>query len=127
VAVRGTLVFDGACGFCTRTVGWLRRLDRRGRVALIPFQRPGVLASTGLSPAQAAASVWWIGDDGRRASGAAAANLALSAALGVRLPMLLYRLTRRLQERVYRWVAVNRHRLRGVKPHCRQHPEDCAA
>jgi len=124
--MRGRLIFDGACGFCTRTVGWLRWLDRRGRVELSPYQRPGVLQAAGLSTAQASASVWWVGTDGQRASGAAAANLALSAAIGVRLPMLVYRLTRGLQERLYRWVAANRHRLRGVTPHCSRYPGDCA-
>jgi len=29
------LIFDRYCGFCTRTVGWLLRLDRRSLAALL--------------------------------------------------------------------------------------------
>jgi len=123
--VHGTLVFDGRCGFCTRSAGWLRRLDRRGRVAVRPSQAAGVLAAAGLTPEDAAASVWWLGEDGRRAHGAEAVNAALSAALGTRLPLALYRVTRWPQERLYDWVAAHRHRLPGVTPYCTEHPQDC--
>ena len=123
--MRGILVFDGECGFCTRAVGALTRLDRRGRVRLRPWQGPGVLESTGLSERQASASVWWLGEDGRRAHGADAANSALSAALGTRLPSAVYRVTRWLQEPAYSLVARNRHRLRGVTPYCTSHPREC--
>lgn len=123
--VDGTLVFDGHCGFCTRSAGWLRRLDRRHRVRLVPSQRPGLHRATGLTPEQTGASVWWLGRDGSRSSGANAVNAALSAALGIRLPLLLYGLTRRPQERLYAKVAANRHRLPGVTPHCEANPHDC--
>jgi predicted DCC family thiol-disulfide oxidoreductase YuxK len=123
--VRGSVIFDGECGFCTRSAGWLRRLDRRGLVDMRPLQGRDVLASAGLSREQAMASVWWLGSDGRRARGAEAVNAALSAALGTRLPLALYRLTRRPQERVYAWVSANRHRLRGVTPYCTSWPQDC--
>lgn len=125
--MRGHIIFDGECGFCTRSAGWLRRLDRRGRVDLRPWQGHGVLTWSGLGREQAMASVWWLGSDGQRARGAEAVNVALSAALGTRLPLLLYRVTRRPQERVYAWVAANRHRLRGVTPYCTSRPQDCTA
>ena len=123
--MRGTVVFDGECGFCTRTVGWLHRLDRRGRVRTRPWQGHGVLASTGLTEEQASTAVWWLGEDGRRAHGAEAANAALSAALGTRLPLAVYRVTRWLQERAYVRIARSRHRLRGVTPYCTSHPREC--
>lgn len=119
------MIFDGKCGFCTRTAGWLRRLDRRDRIEFVPYQRPGVLEPAGLSVEQAATEVWWIGSEGARCGGAAAVNAALSAALGVRLPSWLYAVTRPVQDRVYAWVAANRHRLPGVTPHCQANPDDC--
>jgi predicted DCC family thiol-disulfide oxidoreductase YuxK len=79
-----------------------------------------------LSEQQASASVWWLGADGRRVRGAEAVNAALSAALGTNLPVAVYRVTGRLQERAYAWVARNRYRLRGVTPYCTTHPEHCA-
>ncbi len=90
-----------------------------------PFQGHGVLADVGLRRDEAAASVWWLGEDGRLAHGADAVNAAVSAALGIRLPLAFYRLTRGLQERAYTWVANNRHRLHGVTPYCTEHPQDC--
>lgn len=122
--VRGTLVFDGQCGFCTRCMRWLRRVDRRRRILFVPAQRTG---AHDLTSAQTAASVWWLGADGARLRGAAAANTALSAALGTRLPLALYRVTRGPQERLYAWVAANRYRFPGTTPHCTSHPDDCAA
>lgn len=37
-----TLVYDGYCGFCTRSVGWVSRLDRHDRVRSVAHQLPGV-------------------------------------------------------------------------------------
>jgi predicted DCC family thiol-disulfide oxidoreductase YuxK len=121
----GTLVFDGRCGFCTRSAGWLRRLDRRGRLTLRPYQDADVLAAAGLTVEQASRSVWWLDPDGSVVGGAHAVNAALTAAIGVRLPLWLYRLTRPLQERLYAWVAANRYRLPGATPYCTEHPSEC--
>ncbi|KAA2262229.1 DUF393 domain-containing protein [Solihabitans fulvus] len=125
--MNGTLIFDGGCGFCTRSRNLLTRLDRHGRVGTVPFQEDGVEERTGLRPDQLAASVWWLDADGGRCGGAEAVNSALSAALGTRLPLLVYRLPGmgRLQEAVYRWVAANRYRFPGVTPWCQQHPAGC--
>jgi predicted DCC family thiol-disulfide oxidoreductase YuxK len=124
-APRLTLVFDGYCGFCTRSVGWIRRLDRSDRIELLPYQAAGVPEAHGLSHADCEAAVWALGPGSERHRGAAAVNAALAAALGVRLPMALYRLSvvGWLQDAVYAWVARNRRRLPGVTPWCISHPE----
>lgn len=128
------LVFDGGCGFCTRAVGWLRRLDRHGRVRVHPSQGSGVLQRFGLAEEEARAAVWAFqmpdptaGRPGFRYRGAAAANRALDAALGIRLFVPLYRIPgiAWVQDRAYRWIADNRYRLRGVTPWCAEHPEAC--
>lgn len=119
------LVFDGRCGVCTRSVDWLRRLDRHHRVEAVPLQQPGAPASVGATEAECLASVQWQGSDGVRLSGAAAVNAALTTALGSRAPTSLYEHTSRLQERAYTWVAANRYRFRGVTPHCESTPADC--
>jgi predicted DCC family thiol-disulfide oxidoreductase YuxK len=123
----GTLIFDGECGFCTRTRDLLARLDRRQRVKTVPFQSPGVAERAGISRDELATSVYWLDEDGSRYSGAQAANAALSAALGNDLPLRIYRAPgmRRLQEAVYRWVSNNRHRLPGTTPWCTSHPDSC--
>lgn len=119
------LVFDGRCGFCTRSVGWLRRLDRHQRVQTVPLQAPGAPESVGATKAECLASLRWRGADGVRLSGAAAANAALATALGSRVPMLLYHHTSGVQEGGYAWVAANRYRLRGVRPYCEKAPTEC--
>jgi predicted DCC family thiol-disulfide oxidoreductase YuxK len=120
------LVFDGECGFCTRTIGWLRLLDRRRMIETVPYQRPGVPERIGASPAECAASVQWRGDDGSRASGAEAVNAALAVALGTDWPRRIYRRTAALQQRAYQWVTDHRYRLPGITPWCTRYPHDCA-
>lgn len=122
----GDLIFDGQCGFCTRAVLQLQRLDRKGRIQVHPFQHDGVLAEFGLSAEQTRQAVWFFASS-RRLAGAAAVNAALDAALGTRVFLPVYRIPgiRHLQEWVYRWIATHRYRLRGVTPWCVTHPQDC--
>jgi predicted DCC family thiol-disulfide oxidoreductase YuxK len=119
------LVFDGDCGFCTRTLGWLRLIDRRRIINSVPFQRPGVPESLGLTREQCAESVQWRGPDGRRAEGAEAISAALDVALRTRWPGRLHARTAGVQARMYELVARNRHRLPGVTPWCSRYPDDC--
>lgn len=125
----GTLIFDGECGFCTRSRDLLVRLDRRDRLRTEPYQRVGVAESAGVSREDLARAVFWDGGSGGgRYWGAEAINAALSAAFGNSLLLRLYRLpgVRQLQDRVYRWVADNRFRLPGVTPWCTSHPSHCS-
>lgn len=85
-----TLIFDGRCGFCTRSVRLLKILDRHDRVDAVPYQRPGTPEAHGLSLAQCEAALRAITPGGGRYSGAAAVNAALAVALGTRLPLTLY-------------------------------------
>jgi predicted DCC family thiol-disulfide oxidoreductase YuxK len=120
-----TLVFDGYCGFCTRSVQWIARLDRNRRVRFEPFQRPGVLQAYGLTAEECEEAAWAITPGGRRMRGAEAINAALAAALGIRAPLAAYRLpgVRQVQDALYAWVARNRRRFRAVTPWCVAHPE----
>src|SRR5205809_5745451 len=53
---RPTLIYDGECGFCRRSVDLLRRWDREQRIALVPFQDQARVAAFGIPlPALAAA------------------------------------------------------------------------
>lgn len=125
---RVDLVFDGRCGFCTRSVDWLRRLDRAGRVRFHPYQQAGVLTRFGLTEDEAGSAAWAFAG-GRRAGGAGAVNLALDAALGTTLFSAVYHLPgiRWVQDRAYRWVAGHRHLLPGTTPWCRRYPDECGS
>ncbi len=84
-----TLVFDGTCGFCTRSVRLLNALDRDRRVRAVPFQKDGVPASVGLTVEECEATAWAILPDGGRYRGAEAANSAVAEALGTAGPLLV--------------------------------------
>ena len=114
-----TLVFDGDCGFCTRSVALMPKSIRRTTEA-VPYQQAD-LASLGLTAAQCAEAVQWVADDGSHASGATACGRALQQGslplriLGtlVLLPPLSW-----LAAGLYRLVATNRMRLPGGTPAC---------
>ena len=113
---RVVLIFDGSCGFCTRSARWVRAIDRHRRVTALPFQQPGVPEAHGLTVADCEAAAW-----------AAALMLALSVALGSRIPWVIYQLPvlQQVQDAGYALVARYRHRLPGDKPYCEQFPEEC--
>jgi predicted DCC family thiol-disulfide oxidoreductase YuxK len=125
--VPNILFFDGACGMCTRSVQLLYRIDRTGTLQSEPLQSPGTAERLGISSSELLHSVRWLDSSGEVYSGAEAANAALSAAIGSRIPLRLYRLpgVRYLEEAVYRWVAANRYRFPGTTPYCQSHPSAC--
>jgi predicted DCC family thiol-disulfide oxidoreductase YuxK len=122
-----TLVFDGTCGFCMRSVRLLKALDRNRRVTAVPFQTSGVPASVGLTLEECEAAAWAIAPDGCRYRGAEAVNAVVAAALGTTVPLVLYSLPgmRQVQDFIYYLVASNRSRLPGDRPYCAQHPAEC--
>lgn len=112
------VVFDGWCGFCTRCVRLLARLDRHGRLELLAAQRDGVPERAAVTLDDAAAAAWTLAPGGVRASGAGAIGLALAVATGTRIPLLPWRLpgVPWLLERAYKWIVDNRRRSVGTLP-----------
>ena len=123
----GTFYFDGVCGMCTRFAYFVRRMDRTGTLDIAPFQPPGSAERLGLDPVRMLQSSWWLDSSGAVYGGAEAVNAALSAALGTRLPLFVYRIpgVGALQEFAYRWVATHRYRFPGTTPYCESHPVAC--
>lgn len=122
------VVFDGRCGFCTGAVRWLARLDRAGRVRPVPCQRPGVPEALGLSRSDCEAAAWAVEPGGRRHRGGGAVVAALAWALGLPGLVRLYYLPgiRHGVDAAYGLAARLRPHLPGVRPHCAEHPDDCA-
>lgn len=120
------LVFDGQCGFCTRTAYTIKRFDRKARIRLHPAQRSAVLERFDLTETDVQTAVWAFTHD-RSASGAESINLVLDVAFGTRLFTQLYTLPgiHTLQDRAYTWVADHRYLLRGTTPWRQTHPADC--
>lgn len=123
----GILFFDGDCGMCTRSRDLLLRLNRTGAVRTEPLQSPGTAQRLGAAPEVLMESIWWLGDDGTVYCAAQAANAAVCAAVGTRLPLWIYRTPGigALQELAYRWVAGHRRYFPGATPHCTTRPADC--
>jgi predicted DCC family thiol-disulfide oxidoreductase YuxK len=123
----GVLFFDGACGMCTRSRDFLLRLNRTGDLKTEPLQSVGTAERLGVPASRLLESVRWLDPSGDVYAGAEAANAALSAAIGTKLPLRIYRIpgSRFLQEAVYRWVASHRYRFPGTTPYCESHPASC--
>jgi predicted DCC family thiol-disulfide oxidoreductase YuxK len=123
----GVLFFDGACGMCTRSRDFLLELNRTGDLQTEPLQGAGTAGRLGISPERLMEQVWWLDSTGRVYGGAEAANAAVSAALGSRLPLMIYRFPgmRSVQNAIYRWVADHRYRFPGKTPYCESHPVAC--
>ncbi len=117
---RPTLVYDGDCGLCRRSVDLLRRWDREHRIALVPFQDQASVAAFGIPlPALAAAMHLVLPPpDGRVLAGADAVPELLRLvpakrwlAWGFRIPGVMP-----LARRLYAWIARRRRCLvRGYR------------
>jgi predicted DCC family thiol-disulfide oxidoreductase YuxK len=112
---------------CTRSRGLLLKMNRTGNLQTEPLQSPGAAQRLGIQATSLLESVRWLDSSGAVYSGAEAANAALSAAVGTRIPLAIYRIPgiRFVEEAVYRWVAANRYRFPGTTPYCQSHPSAC--
>ncbi|NND75369.1 MAG: DUF393 domain-containing protein [Ilumatobacter sp.] len=129
-----TLVFDGRCGFCTRSARWMRRLTSPDRVDVVAGQDIAVGERFGLDATRVASAVWAVAPGGGAdvlVGGARAIALALAVGRRARWPLMAWRTPLRLLrvpwllDRVYAAVAANRHRLPGDEPWCAAHPDRC--
>lgn len=114
----GSLLYDGDCGFCTRTATWIAA---RGTVRIEPWQSRERLPE-GLTEEDVTTRAYWLEDDRPVAGGAEAIALALQARGGLYGPygrLLGTRLLRGLAERSYRRVAHHRHQLPGGTDACK--------
>ena len=117
---RWTLIFDGECGICRRSVDWIRLRDRDGRVETLPFHDAVVpLRFPEIPPERFTQAMQLVSPRGKRWEGARAAEelLRLLPRWRAVAPFFRIPLVRTLADRVYRWVARNRGNL-GCRDHC---------
>ena len=103
------VLYDGECGFCRASLGWLLRWDRRGRlepVALQSARAADILAE--LSEEERMDSWHLVSPDGERWSASAAAPQLLRLLPGGRIPARILAAAPQLTERAYRFVADHR-------------------
>jgi predicted DCC family thiol-disulfide oxidoreductase YuxK len=113
------LVFDGDCGFCTASAGFIeRRIPTDARI--VAWQRLD-LDALGLTREQCTEALQWVGADGRRGAGPVAVGYLLRGSTVFWRPLgllLLVPPVRWLAWPVYRWIARHRHQLPGGTPAC---------
>lgn len=118
----GTLLYDGDCGFCTRSATWIAA---RGNVAIEPWQRRAALPG-GLTEDDVSARAYWLEDDRPVAGGAEAVARALQARgglLGRAGRLLRSRALAGVAEAAYQRVARHRYQLPGGTEACRIDPD----
>ncbi|SET70042.1 thiol-disulfide oxidoreductase DCC family protein [Geodermatophilus poikilotrophus] len=116
---RPALVYDGDCGFCTRSAAVARRVLPAG-CAVVPWQGAD-LAAVGTTAERAQQEVLWVPRTGDVVGGARAVAAALRAAgagWAVLGRLLELPVVRGPADRVYRLVAANRMRLPGGTAAC---------
>ncbi len=121
---RYTLIFDGECGICSRSVAWLNERDRDHRFEFIPFQEPAVPARfPQISREEFESAMQLVSPDGARWQGALAVEEILKLLPRWRILGPFFRVPgiRRLADFIYRAVARNRSRL-GCGDHCAVRP-----
>ena len=123
----GILFFDGACGMCTRSRDLLVKLNRTGDMHTEPLQRAGTAERLGIPQHRLMESVWWLDSSGRVYGGAEAANAAVAAGLGTKVPLLVYRIPG-MRSAAGHHLPVGRRPplpLPGTTPYCESHPVAC--
>jgi len=111
VTDRPILLFDGDCGFCTRSA---RVAERRLHLEHVEPWQSVDLKTLGLTEQECTVAVQWVDVDGSSASGEHAVVAALRSAGGAwRIAGRTMNLpgVRHLAGVLYRLVAKNRHRL----------------
>lgn len=118
VSALPVLIYDGDCGFCTRSVRWATRLPVRMRV--LPWQQANLTAYR-TTTARAQHEVLWVSVTGRVTGGAEAVAEMLKSGTQP-CPIFGWIISapvaRSFAEWGYRWVANNRYRLPGSTPAC---------
>lgn len=116
------LIYDGDCGFCTRSARMVERLP--SPVHLTPWQETDLVA-LGTTQARARKEVLLVTADRRVFGGAPAIAELLRTSRGTWRAagwIMAAPAARTLAAGMYRWIAANRYRLPGTTPAC-QLPE----
>jgi len=108
---RATLIYDGECGICRRSMELVRRWDREHRIAYLAFQDPAVARfGIGLPALAAAMHLVFHGPVPKVFSGADAVPEILKLLPGKRPLAAVFAVpgVRPVARRIYAWIAARR-------------------
>ena len=106
-----TVIYDGECGFCRRSMEVLRKLDEEGVLELVESQAPGVRERfPWIAPEAYARAIQVVEPGGRTTEGAAAVERLCSIIPAGRRIGWLYRIpfARPVADRVSSWISRSR-------------------
>ncbi len=115
-----TVIYDGECGLCTRSVEALSRWDRERVLEFVPYQAAGVTSRfPWISDEEFSRAIQVVGSEGETWAGSRGLEEILRALRPSGVLALPFRVpgARRLAQTVYGWVARNRRHL-GCSRHC---------
>jgi predicted DCC family thiol-disulfide oxidoreductase YuxK len=115
-----TLIYDGDCRVCARSVNIVRRWDTRREIEVVAYQDVGVMARFPWIPASAFAdAIQLVGPGGVTWQGVAAVERLLDVVPRGRWIAWIFKIpfARTAAEKFYRWFARNRYRF-GCGAHC---------
>ena len=107
----GTLVYDGDCTFCERSVRWMQRRSHATAVAL--SSHAADLPRLGLDEEDCQRAVQWVGPTGASEGAEALRSYVATGTVWARALawVVVNPATRPMTRRAYELVAENRHRL----------------
>ncbi len=115
-----TLLYDETCGFCTSVVQWVGRQKRGNLIQIQPCQFALVTGKFPVTSTDCVTSIQLFDDLGEKSTKGQAVASVLSTLWDSPWPVRIARVPgiRQIIDAGYTFVAVNRHRLPGIKQMC---------
>lgn len=117
---RITLLYDETCGFCTSIVHWVSRQKRGNQITVMPCQFALLTSKHNVTERECMTSIQPIFPDGRTITKGEAVGDVLAVLWNSKWPARVVRWPgiRQAINLGYTFIAVNRHRLPGIKQWC---------
>lgn len=117
---QSTLLYDETCGFCTRVVQWVSRQKRGSEIRVMPCQFALLTGSHPVSETDCVTSIQLFNESGEVSTKGQAVARVLGVLWNSRWPERIAGLPviRQTLDLGYTFIAVNRHRLPGIKQMC---------
>ena len=115
-----TLLYDETCGFCTSMVQWVQRQKRGGEITVLSCQFALLTKKFPVTDRDCATSIHLFKPVGERTTKARAVADVLDIVWDSRWPTRIATLpvVSKVLDLGYTFIAVNRHRLPGIKQWC---------
>lgn len=111
--------FDGVCGLCNRSVDFLIRADRKGRLRFSPLQGESAGATLPANRLEDLNTIIYQDERGLHYESDAILRILLRVGGCWKLAVVAFMVPRFVRNAIYRWISRNRYRWFGKKETCR--------